>query len=313
MKKINEKVNNILKKAKKTVSAIVMDQDGTVKGGDDPKYKKANVAELLQRIARAGKYPVVITASGASALKSFSSLADFYKQEKKLYPAFVGIGMGTALYRFDSKGISEIYNLGLSLKEVKAIVEVWKKIYEDLKIRETDLKIKGLETFKKFMTIDWTGYIPKEYLSIFKQYNGRCFTEKIKVTVVFPDWEEEKQRTLVKKLQIELDKTFGKKKYLASRGDETFLHITHTFKVDPKLYTLQRIMSELKLKKENIAVFGDMPLDNDKGMMIDSQLPYTFTNKKIPNWDYRKPPFILPGSDKSSVGSVYKAIDYLLS
>jgi len=313
MKKNNEKISKVLEKAKKTVSAIVMDQDGTVKGGDDPKYKKADVGELLKKIARKNKYPVIITASGASVLKSFTSLKDFYQQEKKSYPTFISIGNGTALYRFDQKGRMELYNLGLSLKEVKTIVEVWKKVYQELKIQETDLKTKGLETFKKFMATDWAGYIPKEYLLIFKQYNGRCFTEKIKVTVVFPDWEEKKQRILVKKMQSELDKTLGKKKYLASRGDDAFLHITHTFKIDPKLYTLRKIMSELNLKKENVVVFGDMPLDNDKGMMIDSKLPYAFTNKKIPNWDYRRPPFALPGSEESPVGSVYKAIDYLLS
>lgn len=302
----------ILEKAQKTVEAIVMDQDGTVKGGDDPAYKKADVAELLKKIAKANHYPIVITASGASALKSFSSLIEFYKQEKKVKPAYVSIGNGTALYRFDKRGKSEIYNLGLSLDEVRKIVEVWKKVYGDLNIKETDLKVKGLETFRKFMTTDWTGYIPEKYLAVFRQYDGRCFTEEIKVTVVFPDWDDEKQRSLVKKLQNELDKTLGKKKYLAVRGDDTFMHIIHTFKIDPKLYTLKKIMAKLKLKKTNVAVFGDMPFDNDRGMMVDSKLPYTFTNKPYKELKVDKPPYLLPGSSESAVGSVYNAINSLI-
>ena len=313
MNLIKNKAQKLLEKVKETVLAIVMDKDGTVKGGDDPLYQKANVVELLKKIARKNKYPVVITASGASALKSFSSLMEFYQQEKQFSPTFIGIGNGTALYRFDHKGRSEIYNLGLTLKEVEVIVEIWKKVYNKLRIQETDLKIKGLETFKKFMVNDWTGYIPDKYLSVFKQYNGWCFTEQIQVTVVFPDWDEEKQRALVRKMQEELDRALGKKKYLASRGDDTFLHITHTFAVDPKLFALQTIMKELDLSKNQVAVFGDMPMDNDKGMLVDSRLPFTFTNTKIPGWGYSKPPFFLPGSSKLPVRSVYQAIDYLLS
>lgn len=312
MKKNSGKVKTLLKKAKATVSAIVMDQDGTVKGSDDPKYKKANVAELLQRIARAGKYPAIITASGASALKSFSSMINFYAQEQISTPTFIGIGNGTALHRFDIDGRTEIYNHGLTLDEERAIIGTWEKIYKTLDIKEFDLQPKGIETFQKFMEADWTSYIPPAYIELFKQYGGRCFTEPIKVTVVFPVWEAERQRELIKQIQTGLDKRLGKNKYIAQRGDDTFLHITHSFNIDPKLFAIETIMKELDLRDENVVAFGDMPLDNDRGMLIDSKLPYTFTNKKIPNWDYRKPPFVLPGSDKSAVGSVYQAIDYLL-
>ncbi len=303
----------ILKKAKSTVLAIVMDQDGTVKGGDDPVYKKANVAELLQKIAQAGKYPIIITASGAFALKSFLQLNDFYTQEQNSTPTFIGIGNGTALYRFDTNGRKEIYNHGLTLDEEKAILKVWQKIYKTLGIKKSDLQPKGIETFKKFMITDWAGYIPAEYIKLFKQYGGRCFTEPIKTTVVFPAWEAERQRELVKRMQGMLDKELGKNKYIAKRGDETFLHITHSFDIDPKLYALQTIMKELNLKDKNIAAFGDLPLDNDKGLLIESRLPYTFTNQEFGKHNLSKPPYILPGSSQSSVGAVYKAIDYLLS
>jgi hydroxymethylpyrimidine pyrophosphatase-like HAD family hydrolase len=305
MRKNDKKTQILLEKAKKTVLAFVMDQDGTVKGGDD-------VVELLKKIARKNKYPAIITASGASALRSISSMNDFYSQEKVLTPTFIGIGNGTALYRFDTSGRTEIYNHNLTLGEVKAIVTVWKKVYEVSGIKEADLQPKGIKTFKKFMTTDWTGYIPEKYIDIFKLYDGRCFTEPIKVTVVFPVLEVEKQRELVKKIQAALDRKFGKGKYLASRGDETFLHITHTFNVDPKLFALQTIMKELKLTKKQVIAFGDMPLDNDRGLLIESRLPYTFTNSYFEKKDFRKLPFILPGSSESPVGSVYQAIDYLL-
>lgn len=302
----------MLEKAKTSVMALVMDQDGTVKGGNDPQYQKANVTELLQKISRAGKYPSIITASGASALKSFFPLNNFYAQEKIAIPTFIGIGNGTALYKFSSAGKKEIYNHGLTINEVKAIVEVWQNVYKTLKITESNLQIKGLETFKKFMETDWTGYIPADYLEIFKDYNGRCFTEQIKVTVVFPAWDERKQRDLVKIMQLELDKSFGRNKYLVSRGDETFLHITHTFNVDPKLFALKTIMKDLKLTPKQVVTIGDLPLDNDRGLLIKSKLPYTFTNKYFEGMDVNRPPFLLPGSSKSPVASVYQAIEFLL-
>ncbi|MBI2053933.1 MAG: HAD family phosphatase [Candidatus Staskawiczbacteria bacterium] len=302
----------MLEKAKSTVLAFVMDQDGTIKGGDDPEYKKENPAELLQKIARKGKYPSVITASGITALKSLSSLEAFYLKENIETPIFIGIGNGTALYRFDKKGRKEIYNNELTLEEAKAIVETWKNVYAFLNIDEQDLQPKGLETFRKFMDTDWQGLIPNEYSDIFKQYDGKCFTEKIKTTVVFPKWDEEKQRELVRKMQEELDKNLGHNKYAAVRGDDIFMHITRAFNVDSKLFAFKKIREELKLKNDNIAAFGDMPFDNDKGLLIDSGLPFSFTNKDIKKEDLKEPPFVLPGSSESEVGSVYKAIDYLL-
>lgn len=312
-KNLEQYTQVVLQKAKPAIKALVMDQDGTIKGGDDIKYKKADVPQLLQKIATAGKYPVILTASGASALKSFSPLDEFYQQEKNSYSAFIGIGNGTALYKFDTNGKSEIYNYSLTLNEAKAIIEVWKNLYEKLSIKETDLQVKGIETFKKFIQTNWAGYVPKEFLLISSQYNGQCFTEEIKVTVVLPNWQAKEQRSLVKKLQMRLDNAFGRKKYLASRGDDTFLHITHTFKIDPKLYALQKIMAYLNLKKDNLAVFGDMPQDNDKGILIESKLPYTFTNRYFNKKNESSPPFFLPGCSVSSVDSVYQTIDYLLS
>ncbi len=312
-KKHEQYAQKILEQARSSVKALVMDRDGTVKGGDDPQYQKANVAELLERIARGGKYPAIITGSGASALKSFVPLESFYETEKIPTPTFIGIGNGTALYRFDVIGRTELYNHGLTLDEVEAIVAVWEETYQKLGITDSQLQPKGIATFKNFMQKDWAGFIPIDYIEVFKHYHGRCFTEQIKVTVVFPAWEAEKQRELVKKMQTELDRRLGKSKYLASRGDETFLHITHTFNVDPKLFALQTIMKDLRLTPEQVVAIGDLPLDNDKGLLVESRLPYTFTNRYFEKTDLDEPPFILPGSSKSPVGSVYQAIEFLLA
>ena len=275
-----EKISNEkLQKAKKSFKAIVMDRDGTIKEEDNSKYRNIDVLLLLKKIVEKNKYPVIITGSGASALKSFTSLINYYRQEKNTNPTYIGIGNGMALYKFDQKGRSELYNHALTLREIKLIVEVWRKVYAELKIQESDLQQKGLVTFRKFMETDWTGYIPEEYLSVFRHYNGQCFTEEIKVTVVFPAWDETRQRKLVRILQKSLDKTLGKGLYFVSRGDDMFMHINRALKIDPKLFALQGIMTELGLNKNQVITFGDMPLDNDKGLLIDGKLPFTFTNR----------------------------------
>lgn len=310
-KNINDKK---IKEIKKSFKAIVMDQDGTLKGGNDSKYKNTDILSLIKRIVLKNKYPVVITGSGASALKSFTPLINFYQKNKnfKYFSTYLGIGNGTSLYRINHRGLVEIYSNILTLDEIKSIIEVWEMVYIKLKIKESDLKQKGLSNFKNFIKIDWNDFIPKDYLSIFKKYNGRCFTEKVKVTVVFPEWDEFKQRKLVKKIQIELDSILGEGLYVVTRGDDIYMHINKAFKIDPKLYALNRIMKDLNLNKNQVVVFGDMPLDNDKGILVDSELPFTFTNQIFVKKNQEKPPFFLPNSSLSPVGSVHKAIDYLL-
>jgi len=301
----------ILKKAKSSVKLIAMDQDGTVKGGNDEKYKKANVSELLIKIARKNICPMIITASGVTALKSFLSLTDFYNKENCNIPIFISIGNGNALYKFDKNGKKEIYNKRLKIEEVKNILKIYEEVY--LNIKEEELQTKGIDNFKSFINNDWNGYIPNDYVELFKKYNGRCFCEEIKVTFVFPKWNEKEQRELAKEFQKKLDDRLGKGKYLASRGDDVYLHITHTFEIDPKLFALHKVINYLGLAKENVVTFGDLPFDNDNGILIKSELPYTFTNSFFDKKIIDKPPYILKGSEKFSVGSVHLAIEYLIS
>lgn len=301
---------SILNEIKGKIKLIAMDQDGTVKGGNDERYKKANVSDLLINIAKKGIYPMIITASGVTALKSFSSLNEFYNKEKCKTPIFISIGNGNALYIFDLSGRKELYNKRLKLDEVKNILKVYEEIYSN--INERELQEKGIETFKSFINNDWKGYIPEEYVEEFKKYNGKCFCEEIKVTVIFPKWTEERQRELVKEFQKRLDEKFEKGKYLVSRGDDTYMHVTNTFEIDPKLYTLNKIKDYLKLNNEEVITIGDLPFDNDKGILVLSKLPYTFTNSYFDKKEINKPPYILPGSEKSGVESVHLAIKYLI-
>jgi len=298
-----QKGKEMLQMAKTHIKAIVVDQDGTVKDENNIIYKQSNVAKLLQRITRSGIYSAIITGSGVTALKSFISPSA---------PTYLGIGNGTALYKFNSKGRTEVYAHPLTLQEEKTIITIWFELCNRLGIAESQLQSKGLETFRKFMITDWTGYIPPTYVKQFKEFNGKCFTEPFKVTLVFPAWDELRQRQLVKRMQKMIDEKLGKNRFVAQRGDNTFLHITHALSIDPKLFALNTIMKMLSLKRKNIVVFGDLPLDNDRGMLAKSRFPYTFTNHEYRNKNPNKPPYILPGSTVSPIRSVYNAIDYLL-
>ena len=310
---MKSRIKEILKQAKEVVRAIIMDQDGTIKGGNDHVYQKANIQDLLRKIARAGKHPAIITASGASALKSLSSICDFYAHKPILPSMYIGIGNGMALYRFDKKGKTKIYHHGLSINEEKFIMMVWQELCKTLGVKESDIQLQGIETFKKFIRTDWAGYIPSEYLKLCRQYGGQCFTELIKVTIVLPAWDAEKQRRLVKQMQLSLNVKKGKNKYIALRGDGIYMHVTRFFDIDPKLFALRTIMKELNLMSHQVAVFGDLPLDNDRGLLVESELPYAFTNNEFGKYNVNKPPYIIPGSSISPVGSVYKIINYLLS
>ena len=58
------------------------------------------------------------------------------------------------MYKFDTAGKTEIYNHGLTLDEIKAIIGVWEKTYQALGIKESELQPRGIKTFKEF--IWWT-------------------------------------------------------------------------------------------------------------------------------------------------------------
>ena len=298
------KYKNILNKLKLSLKVFVFDYDNTIV---DKNFKLDKALGLFKKIVEKEKYLIIITARGATAIKILSNPLLKLSLNK---PIYLGCGNGTILYELSKNKIKTIYNNGLNFSEIKEIIKKWENAYSSLKIEKTDLNIKGLHTLNKFLTDKWKGLIQDRIIDLCKKYNGSCFAEKAKVSIVLPkdkNSHEEIIKTLMSKIN---DKG---KKYLVSKGNDIYCHITRSFNIDPKLYAVQTIMKNLRLKSEEVFVCGDMPLDNDKGLLIDSHLPFAFTNKLIPNWNKDKPPFVLPGSKKSPVGSVHKAVDYLLS
>lgn len=299
---------------KKNIVCIIFDYDGTLQSSLEKKYDHKTALYLIREIIEKGKIPVIITARGATALQIFEKSILALSSLDKTIPIFLGLGNGTALYRFSQGKKETVYNYGLKSSEIRQIISVWKKVYKDFGFRDFDLHPQGLETFRQFLKENWVSYIPTNIFNICKKYNGRCFTENAKVTIVLPK-DTQKHSLILSTIEKELNKKFAahKKKYQVRRGDLIYAHITHTFDIDPKLYALQSVMEKLKLSKNQVAVFGDMPQDNDKGFLVDSGLPYAFTNDPtFTKKDIGTSPYILSNSKTSPVEAVYKAITFLL-
>ncbi len=300
----------ILGLAKASIEAFVFDIDGTIKSSSEPDCLPL---ELVKRVINAGKLVGIVTASGVSALAGLAeSLIKLSVENNLSAPIYFGIANGMALYKLDGKGREELYSLPLDADETNGIVQAWKLVVKKNGIKRADLAEKGLRVFDEFLKRDWGDYISNDLLKLSKKFNGRCFVESLKVTLVMPKSEVVPGDKFVVMMQTEIDRLLGKGKYIIDMGDAVFAHATKRPKMSPKLFALKRIKKELDLKDEQILSFGDMPLANDKGLLIDSQLPYTFTNKVIEGKALTEPPFLLPGSLRFPVASVYEAVEYLL-
>ena len=307
-------MDNIVEKKrqeiKKTKKAFCLDLDGTL---IDAQHSIGNLKKILQKIIFAKIIPIIITARGASIIKMIEPfIVDLYTKNKKLPPFFLGTGNGTTLFKYGLK-IKEIYKNVFSEEEVSKLLDIWKIIFNKASIKESQLNKTGIEQFNIFLKQNWDKYIPKNIFKLAKKFNGACFAEESKITIVLPNYDENKQRKILADLQKEIDNKIKTNKYLVKRGNSVYAHITRTFGEDPKLFALNKSLDILKLKPNEVFVCGDMPFDNDKGILVDSHLPYTFTNNKVSKPNKRKPPFFIPSFDTSPVGSVYKTIDYLLS
>lgn len=300
----------VLKKIKSQVAAFVFDVDGTIKSSSEPNYLPL---KLIKKIVSSSKFVAIITASGVSALRKLAEpIVKLISENNYSIPVYFGVGNGVALYKLDNRGRHELYNYSLKINEVNNILEAWEIVMKKNNIKNSDLVEKGLTTFNEFLKKDWGEYIPNNYLSLSKKFVGKCFVEKLKATFVMPKNEVFSQEKFVAIMQREIDKIAGKGKYIIDMGDTTFSHVTQKPGMIPKLFALKRIIKELKLKKEQILTFGDMSFGNDRGLLIDSRLPYTFTNKYFAKPKLETPPFILPKSEPAPVGSVYKAVEFLL-
>jgi len=300
-------LNNI----KSKIKAFVFDFDGTIKSSKEPECLPL---ELIKKIIINNKSVGIVTASGVSALSGLAEqIIKLCIENDFTVPVYLGIANGMALYKLSNKGKEELYNYSISFDDTKKIIEVWKKVFNNIGLKDIDLMENGINTFKEFLVKDWGKYIPSEFLSLSKEYGGKCFVEKLKSTLVMPKNDVVLQDKFIALIQEELDNCFGKEKFIIDMGDDVFAHVTKRPNMAPKLFALKRIIKELDLKNDQIVTFGDMPFGNDRGLLIDSGLPYTFTNKSVGEKESNTPPFVLPGSELSPVANVYKAVDSLLN
>lgn len=301
----------MLNSIKSKVKAFVFDFDGTIKSSKEPDYSPF---DLIKKIIINNKSVGIVTASGVSALSGLAEqIIKLCFENNFTSPIYLGVANGVALYKLNSNEKEELYNYSISLDDTKKIIEVWKKVVNKIGLKNEDLVESGLKTFNEFLIKDWGKYIPNEFLSLSKDYNGKCFVEKLKSTFVMPKNDVFSQEKFITLMQEELDNTLGIGKFIIDMGDNVFAHVTQKPGMAPKLFALRKIMEDLGLEKDQIVTFGDMPFGNDRGLLIDSNLPYTFTNKSIDKKDLKTPPFMLPGHELTPVASVYKAVDDLLS
>jgi len=258
----------------------------------------------------------IITASASTALKRFGPAFQELLNKKDFNArCFIAGGNGTTLFEVKKAasavaeaslapsgrdGLAEIYNHGMNLEQVQKAVEIGKRVYEKIGIKNSDLSEKGLENFKKFLQDKWEGYVPAEIIDVCRPYNGEIFTERAKVTFVLP-----KDKSLHEKLAIELNAELSGE-YRAAAGDDTYIHITKKLEKDGKVVAIKTILKLMSLGENQVATFGDMPMGNDAGLL---SFPYSFTNAEQ---SPKQPPYVLSEPDLSPVARVYKAIEFLL-
>jgi len=305
-----EDTSEITERIKNKINAFIFDFDGTIKSSAEPDCVPL---DLIKKIIERGIHVGIVTASGVSVFNGLAEqIIELIKENNFTTPVYLGIANGIALYKLDRDGRKEIYNYSIDLDDIKKILEIWKNVIAKIGIKDEELMEKGIKTFKEFLISDWSEFIPNELLSFSKQESGKCFVEKLKITLVMPKNEIFKQDKFINLIQVELDRVLGSGNFVIDMGDDVFAHITKKPNMAPKLFALKRIMKDLDLDVDQVVAFGDMPLGNDKGLLIDSGLPYSFTNKIYKKKNNINPPFVLLNSELTPVASVYKMVENLL-
>lgn len=294
-----------LKEAKFLINLFVFDYDGTVRNGVD--YEIPEVIALTEKILSRGRLIAFVTARAATAFKTLvPPLRELLNRIDMPVPVFIAGGNGVILHKMTKDESVEIYNHGLTAPQILRVVEIGKKIYEELNIGSADPSEKGLATLGKFLKENWEDYIPSEIIDICRSYKGRLFAEKSKVTFVLP-----KDKSLREKVVSDFNEKLNGE-YQASMGDDTYVHITRKLEEDGKVVAVKTILKSLNLKLNQAATFGDTPLGNDAGLL---NFPYSFTNSeefiKVKN-NFQQPPYILERLDLSPVARIYRAVDYLI-
>lgn len=290
------------------IKLYVLDYDGTIfkKEGSIFNHKKAFL--LIREILLNKKNCLVLTARCASFLKThLASLKELYKKNNKINSFYIGGGNGSILYKFSSSGLIKIFDNGLKFKEAKKIMELGSKIYKDQGILLSNLNKEGISIHNIFLNTHWSNLIPRNYIDENKKYKGLCFSEEAKVAFVLPK-DFTKHKKIIYEFKNKISRFFGKR-FSVQKGDNVFLQINRYSQIDQKLFALKIIIKKLILKKDEIFVFGNMPSDNDNGILIKGQFPYTFTNSKSFYIKKQKQlPYYLGSGEKSIHDFVIKSL-----
>lgn len=267
MEKKSTNVPKLVKEMKNKIKLYVFDYDGTIFDIHDKNFDHKKAFLLIKKVLFKNNYCLMLSARCASFIdlhiKNFEKI---YKNNQNIKPIFIGGGNGSILYEYSNKGLKIIYDNGFSFEEAKIIMKLGKKIYLDLKISSIELNVLGLKIHKSFLKKNWLKLIPNNFIKENKLYKGICFSEKAKTAFVLPK-EKTVHKKIIKLFQNKINKNLDNK-FLVVKGDDVFLQISRSFKIDPKLYALKTIIKKLNLKDEQVVVFGNMPKDNDRGILI---------------------------------------------
>lgn len=280
MKIKSDAISKLVKEIKNKIDLYVFDYDGTIFDINDKKFNHQKAFLLIKKVLLKNNSCLILTARRASFIDlHLENLEKIYIKNQNIKPIFIGGGNGSILNKYSNKGLKTIYDNGLSFEEAKIIMRLGKKIYEDFGISIADLNELGIKIHKSFLKKNWLEIIPNKFIKENKLYEGICFSEEAKVAFVLPD-DIKGHRKIVDLFKNKISQNLNNK-YSIVKGDNVFLQINHSFKIDPKLHALKTVIKKLGLKDEQVAVFGNMPKGNDKGLLIDSRLPFTFTNLKV--------------------------------
>lgn len=302
MNKISKKK---LKEAKTRLSCIIFDYDGTLFDRFDKNFNHNRARKLL--LKSLNKYHVaVITARSASALKSIAApMLKIFSKKRFTNRFFLGVGNGVTLYEIKKNQLDKIYSHELSFSDIKFITKIYKQILKRLGLARKAFNSKGLEIFSKFVLQNWGEYIPNNIGELNKSWGGMIFAEQAKVSIVKP-LNLSKEKQLVSELRKLLFNNFD-----VVVGDID-IHIIKRLSEDSKKKAAKTIIKKLRISPANVVTFGDLPSGNDKALL---SFPLSFTNDsdiKRKQSYLDKPPYVLSSKTVSPVGTIYKAVDYLI-
>ncbi|HLC94610.1 MAG TPA: hypothetical protein VJH96_03510 [Patescibacteria group bacterium] len=299
-----------LEEIKLKLMLIATDYDETLRSRVYTDFNDDRAIDLIKKILTHHAL-LIITARGATIIKIL--LPHFGRNAKQVprHRFFLGTGNGRILYEVINKHLKEIYNHGLTALDVKSILEVYEEVFDGLKIKKKELLPKGLKTYQSIILQLRNDRIPRQ---IFKQcfkYNGGVFTEEAKVGLVQIK-DQTRNNKLISHLSHSLDKKHPNK-FQVIRGDID-IHIVKQLPEDGKVTATKKVIDLLAVKLGQVAVFGDLPNGNDKEIL--TSFPFSFTNAIDFYREKTEPtssPFLLPGALESPIGSVHKAIHFLLN